>query len=257
MSSRTYLTYELKRTFRNRRFFFFSLAFPLLLFLAVGGSERGTDIAPGVPFLEYYMVGMAGWGAMTAVLAGGARISMERAAGWVRLLRLTPLSVAGYFRAKILSGYVMGSLTLLLLYGAGIALGVRLPLHVWVQMTGLILVALVPIAILGIVLGHLLNPDSMGPVMGGLTALFAFLGGAWFLPTGWLATVGEYIPSYWLTQAGRMTVAGESWPPKGWLVIAAWSVVMAAVATWAYRRPEQTLSSTGAEPVLVSSSAGR
>ncbi len=75
MSSRTYLTYELKRTFRNRRFFFFSLAFPLLLFLSVGGSQRDTEIVPGVPFLPYYMVGMAGWGAMTAVLAGGARIS--------------------------------------------------------------------------------------------------------------------------------------------------------------------------------------
>ena len=47
MSSRTYLTYELKRTFRNRRFFFFSLAFPLLLFLSVGGSQRDADIVPG------------------------------------------------------------------------------------------------------------------------------------------------------------------------------------------------------------------
>jgi ABC-2 type transport system permease protein len=239
MSSRTYLTYELKRTFRNRRFFFFSLAFPLLLFLTVGGSQRDTQIAPGVPFLEYYMVGMAGWGAMTAVLAGGARISMERAAGWVRLLRLTPLSVTGYFRAKILTGYAMGALTLLLLYGAGIALGVRLPLQDWLQMTGLILVALVPVAILGILLGHLLTPDSMGPALGGLSALLAFVGGAWFVPTGFLANLGEYVPSYWLTQAGRMTVAGGTWPAKGWLVIAAWSLVLAVLATRAYRRDEQ------------------
>jgi ABC-2 type transport system permease protein len=239
MSSRTYLTYELKRTFRNRRFFFFSLAFPLLLFLTVGGSQRDTQIAPGVPFLEYYMVGMAGWGAMTAVLAGGARISMERAAGWVRLLRLTPLSVTGYFRAKILTGYAMGALTLLLLYGAGIALGVRLPLQDWLQMTGLILVALVPVAILGILLGHLLTPDSMGPALGGLSALLAFVGGAWFVPTGFLANLGEYVPSYWLTQAGRMTVAGGAWPAKGWLVIAAWSLVLAVLATRAYRRDEQ------------------
>jgi ABC-2 type transport system permease protein len=239
MSSRTYLRYELKRTFRNRRFFFFSLAFPLLLFLSVGGSQRDSEIVPGVPFLPYYMVGMAGWGAMTAVLAGGARISMERAAGWVRLLRLTPLSVAGYFRAKIITGYLMGGLTLLLLYGAGIALGVRLPLHEWLQMTGLILVALVPIAILGILLGHLLTPDSMGPVLGGLSALLAFLGGSWFVTTGFLATLGEYVPSYWLTQAGRLTVADESWPAKGWLVVAAWSVVLAALAVRVYRRDEQ------------------
>jgi ABC-2 type transport system permease protein len=238
MTSLTYTTYELKRTFRNRRFFFFSLAFPLLLFLTVGGSQRGTDIVPGVPFLPYYMVGMAGWGAMSAVIAGGGRISMERAAGWVRLLRLTPLSVVGYFRAKIVTAYLMALLSLVLLFGAGLALGVRLPVHEWAQMTGLILVALVPMAVLGILLGHLLNPDSMGPVLGGLSALLAFLGGSWFVPQGWLATVGEYVPSYWLTQAGRMTVAGGSWPAKGWLVIAVWTVALTLLAARVYRREE-------------------
>jgi ABC-2 type transport system permease protein len=238
MSSLTYTTYELKRMFRNRRFFLFSLGFPLLLFITIGESNKGSDIAPGVPFLEYYMVGMAGWGAMTAVLAGGSRIAMERAAGWVRLLRLTPLSVRGYFRAKILTAYVMGLFSMALLYLAGVLLGVRLPAAEWLQMTGLILVALVPIALLGILLGHILTPDSMGPALGGLSALFAFLGGAWFLPTGFLKQLGVYIPSYWLTQAGRLTVAGHSWPLEGWLVIAGWSVLATVLAVVAYRRGE-------------------
>jgi ABC-2 type transport system permease protein len=236
MSSITYTRYELKRTFRNKRFFFFSLGFPLLLFLTVGGSQRGTSIAPGVPFLPYYMVGMAGWGAMTAVLAGGARISMERAAGWLRMLKLTPLSVFGYFRAKVVTAYLMALLSLALLFTAGNALGVRLPADQWLQMTGLILIALIPMAALGIVLGHVLNPESTGPALGGISALLAFIGGAWFVPTGWLATLGEYVPSYWLTQAGRMTVAGHSWPAKGWLVIAVWSVVLTALAIRVYRR---------------------
>jgi ABC-2 type transport system permease protein len=238
MSTLTYTGYELKRTFRNRRFFFFSLGFPLLLFFTIGGSGRGTNIAPGVSFVEYYMVGMAGWGAMTAVIAGGGRISVERAAGWVRLLKLTPLSVVGYFRAKIVTSYLMAMLSLALLFAAGASLGVRLPAAQWLQMAGLILVALVPMAILGILLGHLLNPDSMGPVLGGLSSLLAFVGGSWFLPSGWLATLGQYLPSYWLTQAGRLTVLGESWPAKGWLVIAAWSVVLTALASRVYRREE-------------------
>jgi ABC-2 type transport system permease protein len=238
MSTLTFTTYELKRTFRNRRFFYFSLGFPLLLFLTVGGSQRGTNIVPGVPFVPYYMVGMAGWGAMTAVLAGGARIAMERAAGWVRQLKLTPLSVFGYFRAKVVASYLMALLSLVLLFVAGMALGVRLPAGQWLQMTGLILVGLIPMAALGVVLGHLLNPDSMGPVLGGLSALLAFVGGAWFVPTGWLATLAQYVPSYWLTQAGRMTVAGGSWPAKGWLVIAVWSVALIALAARVYHREE-------------------
>ena len=34
-------------------------------------------------------------------------------------------------------------------------------------MTGFILVGLIPFAALGIVIGHLVTPDSVGPVMGG------------------------------------------------------------------------------------------
>ena len=47
-------------------------------------------------------------------------------------------------------------------------------------MTVFILVGLIPFAALGILLGHLLNVDSIGPAIGGITALFSFLGGIWF-----------------------------------------------------------------------------
>ena len=72
-------------------------------------------------------------------------------------------------------------------------------------MTGLILVGLIPFAVLGILLGHLLTVDSMGPAMGGVTSLFALLGGAWG-PTAAAAaraTLVECLPSYWLVQAGK------------------------------------------------------
>jgi ABC-2 type transport system permease protein len=239
MSSLTFTKYELVRTLRNRRFFFFSLVFPLLMFVTIGGSNKGLQVSPGVTFVEYYMVGMAGWGAMLAVLSSGSRISLERSTGWIRALRLTPLSIRSYFRAKIVTGFMMASLSIVLLYAAGLAFGVSMPLYQWLQMTALILIGLVPMAVLGIVLGHVVTPDSVGPVMGGVSALFAFLGGAWFLPTGWLNTVGHYLPSYWLCQAGRLTVAGHSWSAQGWIVIAVWTLALSALAARLYRRGEQ------------------
>ena len=107
-----------------------------------------------------------------------------------------------------------------------------MPAERWLEMTGLILVALIPFAILGIALGHLLTIDSMGPALGGITALFAFLGGTWFPITGsgWLAEVARWIPSYWLVQAGQIGVGGEAWGGRGWLVIGLWSAVLAVVA---------------------------
>ena len=48
------------------------------------------------------------------------------------------------------------------------------------------------------------------------------LGGAWFPLGGWMRTVGEYLPSYWITNAGRVAIGGDGWPVKGWLVVGCW-----------------------------------
>jgi len=233
-ASLTYLRFETLRAVRNARFFAFSLAFPLIMYLLFAAPNRHEQLG-GIPFPVYYLAGMVSWGTMIAVVAGGARIAMERAAGWNRQLRLTPLTPWAYLRAKILGWYLIAVLTIALLYAAGIALGVRLPAGRWVEMTGLVLIGLVPFAALGVALGHLLTPDSMGPAMGGITALFAFLGGTWFPPTGFMLHVAENLPSYWLVQAGHVAVTGTSWSARGWVVIAAWTLSLGALAARAYR----------------------
>ena len=58
------------------------------------------------------MVGLAAFGTMNAMLSAGARIAGERAVGWNRQLRITPLSTRTYFRAKVLTGYMMAAITL-------------------------------------------------------------------------------------------------------------------------------------------------
>jgi ABC-2 type transport system permease protein len=174
---------------------------------------------------------------MNGVLAGGARIATERSIGWNRQLRLTPLSPRDYFRTKILTAYLTALVSIVVLYAAGLSLGVRLGAGDWLAMTGLLLVGLVPFAALGVVIGHLASPDSIGPLMGGATAFFAFLGGTWFpLGHGVLNDIGEALPSYWLVQASHVGVGGHGWSHLGWVVIAVWSVAAAAVARWAYRR---------------------
>ena len=83
-------------------------------------------------------------------------------------------------------------------------------------MTGLILVGLVPFAALGILLGHLLTPDSIGPAMGGGISLLAFLGGTWFpIPAhGFLHDLAQFLPSYWLVQASHVALGGHPWPAR-------------------------------------------
>jgi ABC-2 type transport system permease protein len=234
-----YLRCELLRTFRNRRFFVLSLAFPLVLYLLIAGANRNVHNLgnTGISATVYFMVGMASWGAMTAMLSCGARIAAERAVGWNRQLRITPLSPRAYFRTKVLTGYVMALVSMAVLYIAGAALGVSLSAGTWLKMSLLILVGLVPFAALGIAIGHMLTPDSIGPALGGGVSLLAFLGGVWFPITGgFFHDLGQYLPSWWLVQASHVALGGHSWPAKGWVVMAAWTVLLSAVAVRAYRR---------------------
>jgi ABC-2 type transport system permease protein len=237
-----YARYELLRTFRNRRLFIFSLGFPLVLYFAIAGPNRhvhdigGTGIAAPL----YFMVGLTAFGTMNAVLGSGARIAAERAVGWNRQLRLTPLSTRTYFRVKVLTAYCMAVVTIVLLYAAGASLGVDLQAGNWLAMTGLILVGLAPFAALGIFLGHLLTTDSVGPAIGGTTAVFALLGGVWFpVTSGAMHKIAEALPSYWLVQASHVGLGGQGWGATGWLIVAAWTVAATAAARRAYARDTQ------------------
>lgn len=230
----TYLRYEIVRTLRNRQSYFFSLVFPVILFLVIGLPNRN---ATGFPFspITYYMVGMLGFGATGAVLAGGARIAIDRATGWNRQLRLSPLRPGAYLSAKLVVGYLTALLTIAALYLVGILAGAQASFGRWVEMTLFILIGLVPFAAIGIWVGHIAKEDAMGPIMGGLMSLFALVGGSWYPLSGTLERIGSLIPSYWIVQAGHIAVGGGSWSVKGWLVVVVWSVVFTALAMKAFQ----------------------
>jgi ABC-2 type transport system permease protein len=191
-----------------------------------------------IGFPLYYMVGMITWGTMVAVISSGARIAAERNAGWTRQLRITPLPTWTYFSAKIVCGYMMALLSIAVLIAAGTSIGVRLDVAQWFVMIALLLVGLIPFAVMGIMFGHLLKVDSLGPAIGGVTSLFALLGGSYgpLVTGGFLLSVVKVIPSYWLVQASQTALRGGGWPLQAWLVIAAWTLVLSVIAVRVYER---------------------
>lgn len=234
----TYLRMEILRTFRNRRFFIFSLGIPVIFFFLVAGANKDKQLG-GIAFPAYYLAGMTSFGTMMGMLSNGGRISGERAVGWNRQLRMTPLTPRAYFIAKLAAAYLMCSLTLALLLLGGLTMGVHEdPLGV-LKTIGYVAVGLIPFAALGIFLGHQLTVDSIGPVMGGGVSILAFIGGAWG-PFGGAHDVAHQIsqatPTYWLVQAGHTVIGGPGWSARGWWTIAIWSVVLGRLALMAYQR---------------------
>ena len=98
----------------------------------------------------YYMVGLVSFGAMSALISSGARIASERTDGWTRQLRITPLTHDGVLPRqgpdRVRDGRAddRRCCTRRASHSAS-----RLPAGRWLEMTGLILVALIPFAALG------------------------------------------------------------------------------------------------------------
>jgi ABC-2 type transport system permease protein len=235
----TYLRTELVRTFRVPRFYVFTIAMPLLLYVLFS-SIYGSDTVQGTSVAAWFMINMSVFGAMGAATSAGGRIALERAVGWTRQLRLTPLTGRAYLAGKAVTALVVAIPSLLLLYAAGrLVKHVQLPLSTWAEVFGWTLVGLVPFVALGILLGHLLTGDSLGAVSGGLFTVLALLGGIWFpvdqMPSA-MASIARATPSYWLAEAGRAPLTGTTIGTHGLLVLAAWTVVFTVAAVRRYHR---------------------
>ncbi len=223
----SYARFEFLRLFRNRQNFIFSLIFPVVMFFAIASAGRNQVVSGHVTVARFYMAGMIGFGTLAAVFAGGARIAMERQIGWNRQLRLTPLTQGSYLRTKVLTSYLLAIISVLLVTGSALALGVRFAASDWFQGVGLTLIALIPFAALGIMVGHLIRGDSMGPVIAGGMSLFVLIGGGYFpigVNPGFMHDLVRLIPSFWLIQAGKTGIGGQSWNGEAWLVVLVWSV---------------------------------
>ena len=239
MSSSTHFRYEVLRVLRNRVFYAVTLVLPLVLFFGVASGQRHATFN-GTSFPLYFMTAMAVYGSMFAAVGPGARIARDISGGWTRQLRITPLRAPTDLAAKVASAYLLALPTLVLLYLAGALLGVRLAASQWLEMTGLILVGLVPFVVIGFVVGYLMPVDALTPALGGIVVLFSLFGGVYgfeLAKSGPMFDVMKALPSYWLVQAGKSAaVGGSGWPGQAWLVIAIWTVVLVPIARLAYRR---------------------
>ena len=236
MSGTTHVRYEILRTFRNPRSLAVTMALPLVVYYSVAGANRHA-ITSGISFPLYFMAAMAAYGAMFATVSAGGHLTIDRAGGWTRQLRVTPLRARTEIAAKVLAAYLVALAALALLFVAGVTLGVHLDSAQWIVMTGLLLAGLAPFVLMGLILGHLVPSDALVPAVGGIVVVFALFGGVFgsFFNGGALLTFTRLLPSYWLAHAGNAVLLSGDWPREGWIVVAGWTVVLTVLATVAYR----------------------
>lgn len=240
-----FLKIEFRRRLRNRRTLVFTVVMPVALYLLVGFPLRDVPLTStpikegGLSVAAYILVSMAVYGAMVASTAAGGAVAVERATGWSRQLRLTPLQPVAYIAIKVISALVLGLIAVLATFAAGIATGVHLPLQAWV-FSGLVawLGSLVFTA-LGLFIGYLVPTENVMQFLGPILAILALFGGL-FTPLNQfpqvIQDIARWTPVYGLGEIARAPLTGDAFDWLGVVNILAWLVIFSVGAALAFRR---------------------
>ncbi|MET9641664.1 ABC transporter permease [Streptomyces virginiae] len=234
---------EITRALRNKKYLFFTVLYPASLFLMLGGTLDGTTKVMGTELTmpAFYMVAMASFGALTAVLMGNSeRIAKEREQGWVRQLRLTALPGRGYVLAKTASAGVLSLPAILAVFAVAAAVkDVRFDAWQWFALVGAIWAGSLVFAALGVAIGYLASGDTVRPV----TMLFYFglsiLGGLW-MPTAnfpqWLQDICAWLPTHAYAALGQAIELGNAPHARDVAILAVYFVLFTGAAAWLYRK---------------------
>jgi ABC-2 type transport system permease protein len=237
--SLTYLWLEAKRQWRNREILIFRLGLPTAIYLilnAADGDDPPTN--PGGT-----MVAIAALGAVISGLAAGPSLGEERANGWLRQLRVTPLRPSAAVAAKIVVAMSFALPAIALVAAAAGLLGdnegTALGWAQWIKLVGLMWIATTPITAVGALIGLTFGGEA---AQGATTLAFVvlwLLGGILTPPSQMpdaLGAIAETLPSYGVVQVGQSVAGGRSLSASAVVVLAAWTVGAGSLAALAWRR---------------------
>nr|WP_202490056.1 ABC transporter permease [Streptomyces sp. SID8381] len=228
---------------RNRKFLFFSVLYPSILFLIFSSSSGSDERVDGTSLTvaTYLMVSMASFGALTAVLMGNSeRIAKERESGWVRQLRLTSLPGRGYVLAKTAGAAVVSLPSIVVVFAvAGAIKHVRLDAWQWLALTGVIWAGSLVFAALGVAIGYLASGDAVRPITMIIYFGLSILGGLWMPSTTfpqWLQDIAKWLPTHAYAALGRAIEQSQAPSAQDIAVLAVYFVLFAGGAAWLYRK---------------------
>jgi ABC-2 type transport system permease protein len=236
-----YFGLEIARQLRNARSLVFTFAIPVVMLL-IFGSVYGSqfDHAAHLQWIIVTTIQMGGYGAMMAALAQAFTIVNERSVGWNRQLRITPLSGTGYMITKVASALAVGLASIIVVILVSVIfLHAQLSMGGWLMAALGLWVGIIPFSLIAILIGQFAKPEFAQPLFMVTFLGLAILGGLWvpldILPS-WVSNVAQVAPSYWLNKLGQMGagLTGNVGTPA--LVLGGWTIVLAALIAWRYRR---------------------
>jgi ABC-2 type transport system permease protein len=213
-----------------------TLAFPALFFLLLVAPRADADP-------DLLLASFAGFAVLAvAFFQFGVGIATERESPWERFLRTLPLRAGIRLAARSLSAILFGLVSAGLVAVVAVATtDAHLTASSWAAVGAGLVLGGIPFVLLGIAVGYWLSPRGALPAANILYLVLSFLGGLWTTPEHLPSSLAEISPFVPTRQFGNVlwgAVEGHLWRPRDWLLLGAWTVAFAILATWGYRRDE-------------------
>jgi ABC-2 type transport system permease protein len=225
-----------------------NLLWPILfyLFFAVVFTDNLLAASvQGVPANVYLLAVCGMFGAVTvAFYSFGLSLTLERAQGWMRLRRASPMPVSTYFASRLTAALLFCLALTVGLLLSGILLTDLAPTPTQVlQLSAALVAGVLPFAALALAIGFVAAPGSASAVIQGVyyALIIPLLLGPntlAALPFGlqWLV---ELLPSYHLAQVALGAIGWYQAPLwSSYLSLGVFTVGSLLVALWLYRREE-------------------
>lgn len=233
---------ELVKSVRLPVFAISTIAFPVMFYVIFGATFGGQRAGP-VDVATYMLATFGAYGVIGAALFSfGVGVAVERAQGWMRLKRASPMPGSVTVLAKLFTALAFSAVVVLAIMVAGLLVGgVRLPLATAGAMLGVLLFGALPFCVLGQAFGYALGPNSAPVVLNLVYLPMSFASGLW-IPIRQLPDVVQalapFLPAYHLGQLALSTIGAHAGgDPLGHAVALLGTALLAgAAAVVAYRR---------------------
>ena len=235
--------FEVGRLIRSWKFLGITVGFPVVFYMLFLSDRRAGRMVDGtVTWRAYLMVSMCSFGALVAALTAGARLSTERVSGWARQLRVTPIPAWSYVATKVTASMlvVLPVIALVELVGSLFG-GVHLSAARWVELSVLLWVTALPLAVLGVFVGFMVNTETAFPVVCGLMFVLGYFGGLFnpvsSMPSA-MRTAAQLLPNFHHASLGLALLDGHGLGATPWLVLAGYAFVFSAAVIVRHRVEE-------------------
>ena len=236
------VSYQNKIFFRTPIAAFFTLFFPLMIFVVfslVFGNEFIEEL--GVTTAQYYAPAMAVFAAVSASYTNIATTTAyQRDMGILKRVRGTPLPPITYMGGKIISAVEIAVLSVVVMMGIGAAFyGVEIYARTLPAAIVTFLIGVGTFAALGLLVAALVPSGEAATAVTNATLLpLAFISGVFLVPSseapGWLTTLADIFPLKHFvepfSQAFNPTYTGSGWEWFDLAYMLLWGIVAALFA---------------------------